>query len=122
MPHSAKMGDAVAHARRLIEQHQWRDTNQIDEDWWGEAACRGMNRQIFFAPEEKITHTYYEEAYEVCRVCPVAAECLAEAILEERGQAQSNIFGVRGGLIPRERVAIAIRLNLRKGDQELQTA
>jgi hypothetical protein len=116
------MEGAIVKAEQLIRAHLWRTGNQIDEDWWLQAGCRSMDRNIFFAPERKITDTYYIEAREVCSQCEVAAECLAEAILEERGQAQANIFGVRGGLIPRERIGVALRFGLRKGEKVAEIA
>jgi hypothetical protein len=44
----------------------------------------------------------------------VAAECLAFAMQEERYYSQHNIFGVRGGLIPKDRIKLALRLGLRR--------
>jgi hypothetical protein len=122
LPRNETMDVAIATAEQLIREHQWRSGNEIDDDWRPRAGCHGMDRSIFFAPERKITDTYYQEARGVCSQCEVAAECLAEAVLEERGQAQSNVFGVRGGLIPRERIGIALRLGLRKGERVYEIA
>lgn len=61
--------------------------------WFNDAACRGMNPDLFF-PElgEAI-----DEAVSVCAECPVRAECLEYALTENQWA------GVWGGLSGRRR-------------------
>lgn len=71
------------------------------EDWRDHAACRGMDQDIFFGPEERESREQLAErvaqAKAICRRCVVAEQCLAFAIkVQER-------HGIFGGLTPRER-------------------
>jgi hypothetical protein len=92
----------------------------FEPDWTRWSLCYGMDQGVFFCPPEtKITDKFYEAARAVCQQCPVAAECLADAIVEERWDPQHNIFGVRGGLIPRERIWLGLRCGVRVQRAEL---
>lgn len=55
-------------------------------DWLGQAACKGMDINLFF-PEEG--HSVAPEARAACERCPVTAECLEWAIKYE----QHGYFG-----------------------------
>lgn len=57
--------------------------------WWEEAACRGMDPDMFFP--EKGNMAGLRAALEVCAGCPVRDPCLDDAI--RSGEKQ----GVRGG-------------------------
>lgn len=71
-----------------------------DERPWGlEAACRGMDPEVFFPPGDADV----SEALRVCRVCPVRQECLEWALsTRER-------FGIWGGTTEQERRRIMRR-------------
>lgn len=87
-----------------------------DPSWERRASCTGIKdwEEVFFAPpDRKITQRYYFKAYDICGQCPVAAECLVTAMLDERATPQDSIYGVFGGLIGRERVALAKAYGLR---------
>ena len=66
--------------------------------WRDRAACRGTDTETFFATAPRGSHRYdheeaardRESAKRVCRVCPVATECLEWAV--EHGE-----HGVWGG-------------------------
>lgn len=58
--------------------------------WAGQAACRGMDPEIFFDPSR------YKEARNICATCPVMKECQEHAIEYEE-------YGFWGGLGPEER-------------------
>ena len=81
-------------------------------DWqeWG-AACAGEDPSIFFAPDYWETtdekRTREAKAKEICRGCPVQAECL------EFGLAASEGHGLWGGFNESERRRI-IFLRARK--------
>jgi hypothetical protein len=44
-----------------------------------------------------------KRAAEMCRGCPALAECLASALIEEKGLRPELRFMVRGGLTPKGR-------------------
>ena len=68
--------------------------------WRDEAACRGMDVQLFFGPdgeawpERKIREN---KAKAVCASCPVRARCLGYAL------GNSIRYGIWGGLDEEER-------------------
>lgn len=64
--------------------------------WRAEAKCRGMDIGIFFVDTGRDT----QHARAVCATCPVTAECLDEALEQERS---GHRFGVRAGMSPKER-------------------
>lgn len=110
----------MAHAYTRLPELIVNGRRNFENDWTLQSLCYGMDQQKFFCPPNtKITEKYYEPARQVCSDCPVAAECLANAILEERWEPQQNIFGVRGGLIARERIWLGLRLGVRTRRAEL---
>jgi hypothetical protein len=67
--------------------------------WWDRAACRPYPTAWWFpeGPGEGF------EALAICReVCPVRAECLADALAEEMERTQ-YVMGIRGGMRQKER-------------------
>lgn len=62
-------------------------------DWRDQALCRGLTR-LFFPGQGEATR----EPKEICRACPVRAECLAQAM----GPPPER-FGVWAGLSEKER-------------------
>lgn len=64
-----------------------------DSAWQTVAACRGMDPAIFFSPDDDASGV----ARAVCSICPVQAECLAEAF------ARQETYGVWGGTRERDR-------------------
>jgi WhiB family redox-sensing transcriptional regulator len=64
-----------------------------DSSWMGEAACRGMDPDVFFPPRGGTV----EPARQVCAGCPVSDDCLSFA-LEHREK-----HGIWGGLSENER-------------------
>lgn len=74
-----------------------------DPSWVDDAACAGMDPDLFF-PDR------YDDpapAVAVCRTCPVAAACLAEAL--QRGERS----GIWGGTTPTDRRRLTARLAAR---------
>ncbi len=67
-----------------------------DAPWRAQAACRGNNAVFFFAPnhfERKPEKDLREgRARELCRSCPVHAECLEHALRA------GELHGIWGGL------------------------
>ena len=73
-------------------------SEQVDADrtaWVSRAACRSGDPERLF-----VRGAAQREAAAICRGCPVALECLADA-LDHRVE-----FGVWGGLTERERRAV----------------
>lgn len=72
-----------------------------EHGWQADAACRGRDATLFFAPatgelkEEKLTRE--ARAKVICRECPVRAKCL-EFALDTR-----EPYGIWGGLNELER-------------------
>src|SRR5690606_1485548 len=72
-----------------------------DRNWYLDAACREVGPSEFEpAPgTAQLNVTQIAEAKRVCDLCPVKAECLAEAL------AMGDTWTIRGGLTPNERKA-----------------
>lgn len=64
-----------------------------EQSWVDRAACRGMDPAVFFPSTEEET----DLALDICRSCPVRAECLEYAL------ASKERFGIWGGATERER-------------------
>lgn len=79
-------------------------------DWQQEAACRGMDTELFFHPEGERGGTRRrraEAAKAICATCPVIEQCREAAI------AAREPYGVWGGMTEEERAA-AIKEGLRR--------
>lgn len=75
--------------------------------WSDQAACRTVEMIVFFPEREHAGRggTNYSEARQVCAGCPVKAECLEDALVEERYQSGVYRHGMRGGLSPEQRAS-----------------
>lgn len=76
----------------------------VDRDWTTRAACRGRDVNEFYplgtgVAAEQAT----QAAKKVCHRCPVAAECLSEAM------SANDFYGVRGGMSGLERAELRRR-------------
>ena len=70
-----------------------------EREWWWSAACADMDTDIFF----NVTGNPLLPR-SVCAVCPVRAECLADAMRYESRESNKQFrFGMFGGLLPGER-------------------
>ncbi|QOP65807.1 WhiB family transcription factor [Mycobacterium phage MiniLon] len=67
--------------------------------WWHDALCAQVDTDLFF-PEKGHGVSL---ARQVCNLCPVKAECLEDALVEEYGKCKTLRFGVRGGTTPNAR-------------------
>ena len=69
-------------------------------DWRDKAECRGMTEMFY-------NDSYRTRCRQICGDCPVQKECLQESIeLEDINQA---FYGIRGGMIPSERIRWRMR-------------
>jgi hypothetical protein len=68
-------------------------------DWRPYAECGPGDTELFFSkdPMEK------RAALAICNDCPVARECLAEAMAQEKGVDLHGRYGIRGGTTPVQR-------------------
>lgn len=76
--------------------------NADDYAWQLQAACRGMDTEIFFPPPRLRggpRRQREEWAQSVCRTCPVINECLAYAM-------RTDAYGIWGGTTRTEREAM----------------
>jgi WhiB family redox-sensing transcriptional regulator len=86
------------------------DSQYLDETWQLQAACRGAESHLFFAPnhferkEEKEARE--ARAKEICTACSVIKPCREFAL------AIKEPHGIWGGLTETERKAILVRQGL----------
>lgn len=72
-------------------------------DWQLQAACRGMDSELFFRPDQErgVERAAREaRAKRVCRSCPVLEQCRQHALSTQEP------FGVWGGLSETERATL----------------
>ena len=79
-------------------------------NWMQRAACRGQNPDWWFQENGK-THDALR-AVKICQVCPVKAECLADALVRER--TNGDRWGIWGGLTATERAELVRRGRIQK--------
>lgn len=68
-------------------------------EWRDRAGCKGMTEMFYGNDVPKCRY--------VCESCPVQEECLLESI--ETEDINQPFFGVRGGMIPSERIRWRMR-------------
>lgn len=83
----------------------------MSEEWRKQAACRGMDPNLFFVDRGDTKKC--REARAICEPCPVKAECLQYAI-----DLDSHLEGVWGGTTERERRGLR-RVTLRNAVCEM---
>jgi hypothetical protein len=78
---------------------------EVAGDWLDRAACRTYDVDLFVPPDPAKNGGRYSKAAQkriarartICAGCPVADECVADGA--------TDLFGIRGGLLPEERGA-----------------
>jgi WhiB family redox-sensing transcriptional regulator len=86
--------------------------------WEQYARCRTVGRDAFFPTSRGAEATAdMKPAQAVCNWCPVAAQCLAYALENERGLPAHWRAGVFGGATPRQRAAIDRKQQQRQQQQ-----
>jgi hypothetical protein len=99
---------------------------QTEPPWWHRAACRAAidlgvaTVATFFPPSDHVgkqKSNAYDDARRFCATCPVTAQCLDAAMLEESGDGPKR-HGCRGGLCPSERFRLAKRRRRRTYDDD----
>jgi WhiB family redox-sensing transcriptional regulator len=84
-----------------VSHHVYPDTLTRDNEWLVHAVCKADPDAMH--PDNNEAGIAY--AKKICGRCPVRAECLRDAF-----QTGDNDYGIRAGLRPRQRAAIAARL------------
>ena len=74
-------------------------------DWRTRAACKGVDINVFFPPEDEEEGGYSDVAIDLCKRCPVRDECLLNALSGADGTNKLS-FGYWGGTTPEERMAM----------------
>lgn len=74
-------------------------------DWRADAACRGLGPSLFYA-DGKDDQALAPAARRICATCPVADDCLDEAL------AGNELFGIWAGTSARERLYLRRRRSL----------
>lgn len=80
-----------------------------DRAWSDGAACSGLPVEMFY-PEVGATSIHSPAAKAICRDCPVARECLFDALTDDPG----DDHGIRGATTKRERAKLRTRLAARR--------
>lgn len=78
-------------------------SHQQEEPWQLRAECGPQDDPIMF-PVEVSSHAAYDAGRWICKSCPVADRCLAEAMADEGGKSTQYRHGLRGGYDPMERL------------------
>lgn len=78
-------------------RHAFADFLAADQPWRDQAACAGMDPDIFFPPPGRGSKAHVEEAKKVCATCPVVRECL------EYAAETADDWSISGGMTPAER-------------------
>lgn len=75
-------GEQIISKRQRVQRVAWVDFDRLadlvdnpPEDWRSQAACRGMDTNVFFPRRGESIRA--RAAMETCRGCPVVLECLA---------------------------------------------
>lgn len=71
------------------------DVGAEHRNWWQDAACSGMDTEIFY-----LRDTYSGRARLICADCPVKMECLNDAL---RLEPEDHRHGIWGGTSADER-------------------
>ncbi|MEU9000495.1 WhiB family transcriptional regulator [Streptomyces sp. NPDC048551] len=77
------------------------------EPWTGKAVCATVDPDLMYP--DRGNKPAYAQARQVCAVCPVIGQCLAEAMDLEGAAGKDHRHGVRGGLSPAERAELYAR-------------
>ena len=71
---------------------------QVDREWDKQAACRGMDSELFF-PDEELGEEPSDLVKQACASCPVKSDCLADAM----SYARRDDWGFFGGTTESDR-------------------
>src|ERR1017187_2618732 len=74
-------------------------------DWRSQAACKGVDGNIFVMTNDERCKNRYDEAKKICATCPVDKECLYYALTftYEQGRCRETLLGCWAGTTLRQR-------------------
>lgn len=81
-------------------------TARGDLSWIDQAACAGMDVELFFPDTGKQSARITRAARVTCYGCPVRAACYAHIMMAERGLGEAARYGIYAGLTGAERYAL----------------
>lgn len=89
----------------------------LTPDWFEDAACRTLPKEIFFREESlRDDRAAHKEAKTICHSCSVRDECLEFAI------ARAEPFGIWGGMTASQRRSYAKKNNIQMGRPSIEWA
>lgn len=74
----------------------------MNQNWREQAACRGVDTQLFYAQQGK-GKTVYKEAHKYCDTCPVLADCFKFVMDTENLSGEGGRHGYFAGMTPLQR-------------------
>lgn len=78
-------------------------------DWQARALCRNVDTDVFFPDRPgPLSKRAWSIARSVCGCCPVAKQCLDDAMEIEQAS-RGERYGMFGGLTPAERQTLSAR-------------
>lgn len=86
--------------------------------WEDRAACSGLPTDLFYPETDGAHRREVKAAKAICHQCPVARECLFDALATEPKQDE----GIRGATTKRERTALRKHLAERTPQKEATAA
>lgn len=86
-----------------------------DRTWVKLAFCLVEDPEIFFAPNQNVAAL--AKARSICKQCPVARQCLADALAAEGSRSADSRFGVYAGTTPKQRERLYHRTRVRANRQ-----
>jgi WhiB family redox-sensing transcriptional regulator len=72
----------------------------MKRDWRKDAACIGVDQEVFFPSDRKFTSKTWLGARYYCSICPVREQCLQVALQVDVSE---DRWGMFGGMTPSER-------------------
>lgn len=78
--------------------------------WQRLAACRTVKPELMYPDNDAVR---IKAARDVCAQCPVTRACLNLALRAEGKTGENNRFGIFGGLTPRQRHRLYLKLRER---------
>lgn len=93
------------------ERLRYRSVSSMFPNWFERAECRTTQKSVFFgssSPEERPAYTLssIREARNMCAMCPVFNECLAQAIFNR------EVYGLWAGTTMRQRKSFFRKIDI----------
>lgn len=93
---STNGGGIPSKIEMFLREHR----HELFAPWWNDAACSGLDTEVWFSERRGPTGHDSVVAVSICRMCPVKNECLDWAMRV------GEQYGIYGGMFPDERRAL----------------